>query len=82
MLEAVRPTAERAAREAAAAAADRQEAAEQRGALIAAQSELLSLRVATAAMEEARARVVGAQPLAAALRTENGRSKHSTSYTI
>ena len=56
MLEAVRPTAERAAREAAAAAADREEAAEQRGALIAAQSELLSFRVAAAAMEEERER--------------------------
>ena len=55
-LEAVRPTAERSAREAASAAADREAAMEQRGQLAAVQSELRSLKIAAALVEEERER--------------------------
>lgn len=59
MLEAVRPTAERAACEAAAAAADREAVREERARLSVTQSELASLRVVAALAEEERARGEG-----------------------
>ena len=69
----MRPTAERCAREAAAAAADREAAMEQRGQLAAVQSELWSLKVVAALLEEerdrAQERVLGA---GASLEREKG----------
>ena len=67
MLDAVRPTAERISREAAAATADREAAAEERCVLASTQSELASLRVAAALAQEERER---AEERVAALKRE------------